>query len=125
MSKMSQLLEQLDELCRCGEALIGIAESLKEMFSGGDEAEPEKAEAKPAAGKSKTKAAKEVEPVKNPDPAEEKPLTLEDVRTILAEKSRNGFTEQVREIIAKHGARKLSEIDPGEYAAVVAEVEVL
>ena len=125
MSKMSQLLEQLDELCRCGEALIGIAESLKEMFSGEGETEPAEVETKPAAGKSKTKAAKEAEPVKDPKPEEEKPLTLEDVRTILAEKSRNGFTEQVREIIAKHGARKLSEIDPGEYAAVVAEVEVL
>lgn len=125
MSKMSQLSEQLDELCRCGEALIGIAESLKEMFSGGDEAEPEKAEAKPAAAKSRAKAAKEAEPVKGPEPAKEKPLTLEDVRTILAEKSRAGFTEQVREIIAKHGAKKLSGIDPAEYAAVIAEVEVL
>jgi len=31
----------------------------------------------------------------------------------------------VREIIAKHGAKKLSEINPSEYDAVIAEVEVL
>jgi len=119
MSKMSQLSEQLDELCRCGEALIGVANSLREMFSG--EEMPEKAETAPAAEKPKAKAKKEPEPVKE----EKKALTLEDVRTILAEKSRAGFTEQVREIIAKHGAKKLSEINPSEYDAVIAEVEVL
>ena len=121
MSKMSQLSEQLDELCRCGEALIGVANSLREMLSGEETAEPEKAETAPASEKPKAKAKKEPEPVKE----EKKELTLEDVRTILAEKSRAGFTEQVREIIAKHGAKKLSEINPSEYDAVIAEVEVL
>ena len=119
MSKMSQLSEQLDELCRCGEALIGVANSLREMFSG--EETPEKAEIASAAEKPKAKAKKEPEPVKE----EKKSLMLEDVRTILAEKSRAGLTEQVREIIAKHGAKKLSEINPSEYDAVIAEVEVL
>ena len=56
---------------------------------------------------------------------EEKPLTLEEVRAVLAEKSRSGHTEEVRALLNKHGADKLSEIDPAEYAALLAEAEVL
>lgn len=52
-------------------------------------------------------------------------MTLEEVRAVLAEKSRSGHTEEVRELLAKHGADKLSEIDPVEYAALLAEAEVL
>lgn len=126
MSKMSQLSAQLDELIRCGEALIGVAESLREMFSGEEEAPAvEVAAEKPAAEKSKGKAKKEAEPEKAEPVPEKKAVTMEEVRTLLAEKSRAGLTEQVKEIIAKHGAKKLSEIDPAEYEAVIAEVEVL
>ena len=37
MSKMSQLAAELDELRHCGEILIGISDTLREMFSGGEE----------------------------------------------------------------------------------------
>lgn len=62
----------------------------------------------------------------NTDSAEtQKQLTLEEVRAVCAEKSRAGFTAEVKAIITKHGADKLSAIKPEEYAAVLAEVEVL
>ena len=86
------------------------------MFSG---AEEEKAPAKKAA--SKKKAAEEPKP----QPKEEKPLTLEDVRAVCADKSRKGFTAEVKAILTKHGADKLSEVDQAEYKALLAEVEVL
>ena len=43
----------------------------------------------------------------------------------MAEKSRSGHTEEVRELLAKHGADKLSGIDPAEYPALLADAEVL
>ena len=52
-----------------------------------------------------------------------KEYTLEDVRAVLAEKSRNGHTEAVKELIAKYGADRLSAIDPSKYAALMAEAE--
>lgn len=58
-------------------------------------------------------------------PQEEKPLTLEEVRPILAEKSRAGHTEAIRGLLKKHGAPNLSGIDPAEYPALLAEVEAL
>ena len=52
-------------------------------------------------------------------------LTLEQVRAVLADKSRKGFTAQIRSLLQKYGAAKLSGIDPANYEALLAEVEVL
>lgn len=60
-----------------------------------------------------------------PAPEPEKTLTLEDVRAILAEKSRAGFTAQIRDLLLKYGAKKLSEVDPASYKALVTDAEVL
>ena len=58
-----------------------------------------------------------------PAPEPEKALTLEEVRAILAEKSRDGFTAQIRDLLLKYGAKKLSEVDPASYKALVADAE--
>lgn len=60
-----------------------------------------------------------------PDVPNEKPITLEQVRAVLAEKSRAGFTDKVRSLLEAHGAAKLSDIDPTEYPALLAEAEGL
>ena len=39
----------------------------------------------------------------------------------LAELSRDGFTAQVRELLVKHGAKKLSEVKETEYEALLKE----
>lgn len=54
-----------------------------------------------------------------------KAVTLEQVRAVLAEKSQNGFTAEVRVLLEKHGAAKLSQIDPANYAALLADAEGL
>ena len=60
------------------------------------------------------------------DEEEEKPvITLEQVRGVLAGKSRDGYTAEVRAIITGHGANRLSEIKPEDYAAVLKEAEEL
>lgn len=113
MGKMSELAAELAELKRCGEVLIGISETLTEMFSGADEepAAETKAEEKPAKKTEKKQKAKEV--------------TLAEVRAVLAEKSRQGHTGEVKELLAKYGADKLSGVDPAKYADLMKEAEVL
>jgi hypothetical protein len=115
MGRMSELAQELAELKRCGEILIGISESLTEMFSAADEPVKDEAAAEPV--KENPKKAKE--------PAAKKVIKLADVRAVLAEKSRAGFTKEVKELLIKHGADKLSGIDASEYEALLAEVEVL
>lgn len=56
---------------------------------------------------------------------EEKQITLEEVRAVLAEKSHDGFTAEVRALLEKYGASKLSQIDPSKYAALLADAEGL
>ena len=56
---------------------------------------------------------------------EEKPIKLEEVRAVLAEKSHDGKTDAVRNLLLKYGAPKLSAIDPKNYKALLADAEVL
>lgn len=108
MGKVSELSMLVNELKKCGETLVSISEELTEMFSS------EESEKQPA----KKSVAK-----KEPELPAEKELTLEDVRAVLADKSRAGFTEQVKELLKKHGADKLSAVDPAEYKALLADAE--
>ena len=68
------------------------------------------------------------EPVCDAEPAKPEPVkevSLADVRTLLAEKSRSGFKDQVKQLLVKHGSDKLSGIDPSEYAALLEEAKAL
>ena len=58
------------------------------------------------------------EPTSKPMP---KPLTLLEVRSVLADKSREGHTELIRALLEKYGAPKLSEIDPSHYRNLLDE----
>jgi len=100
---MGELDLCVSELRSVAQSLNTVADSLTSLFSGSQPRTSVQPESKPTS----------------------KPLTLEDVRAVLAEKSRNGHTAKVRELLEKHGAAKLSEIDPQKYAALLAEAEVL
>ncbi|MCW6108001.1 rRNA biogenesis protein rrp5 [Clostridium sporogenes] len=52
----------------------------------------------------------------------EKQPTLEEVRAAMAEKNREGHREEVKAIIVKHGANKLTALEPKCYADVLKEV---
>ena len=54
-----------------------------------------------------------------------KAITLEEVRAVLAERSHDGYTNQVRGLLQKYGAEKLSGVDPKHYAALLKDAEVL
>ena len=128
MGKVKLLLDVIGDLRSLADSLQAVADAVAD--SGAAEAEmtttkePEETGKAGRAGKTAKNTAKKEAKAAKQEP-EEKPLTLEEVRAVLAEKSRSGHTEEVRELLAKHGADKLSEIDPAEYAALLAEAEVL
>ena len=99
MSKMSEMAATIEDLRKCATAISDAANWLAEQFSG-DASGPEAVPAEPV-------------------------LTLEAVRAILADKSRAGFTAQIRSLLQKYGADKLSGIDPANYKALLADVEGL
>ncbi|WP_409226853.1 rRNA biogenesis protein rrp5 [Gudongella sp. SC589] len=67
----------------------------------------------------KEETATKTETAKSPE------IPLEKVRMVLAEKSQLGFTAEVREIIGKYGADKLSAVDKAYYADILKDAEVL
>ena len=101
MGKISELELVIRDLRSAATAINDVANTLSEMFS------TTAAEAPDAA-----------------TPAEPQ-LTLEQVRAVLADKSRMGFTAEIRALLQKYGAPKLSGIDPANYKALVADAEVL
>ena len=52
-----------------------------------------------------------------------KSVTLEEVRAILAEKSRAGKTAEVKGLLTKFGVNKLSELDSSKYDELLKETE--
>lgn len=98
MGKISELDMAISDLRKAAATINDVANTLAEMFSG---------------------TTTEEAPVKEP------PLTLEQVRTVLAEKSRNGHTAEIRALLQKYGAAKLSLVDPAHYKDLLRDAEVL
>lgn len=103
MSKMSDLVMVIEELRNAAATIKDTADWLAEQFSVSDETV------------SVEKARSEKKPT----------LTLEQVRAVLAEKSRNGHTAEIRSLLEKYGATKLSAVDPKHYEALLKDAEVL
>lgn len=105
MSKMNDMAMTIEELRTAAAAIKDAADWLAQQFSG--EASETAAE---------TPAPK----------LEAKPTyTLEQVRAVLADKSRAGHTAKVRTLLQKYGADRLSQIDPANYEALLRDAEGL
>ena len=82
MSKMSDIAQTIEELRSAAAAIADAASWLAQQFSGEDTTDP----------------VSEAQPEKKPE------LTLEQVRAVLADKSRAGHTAAVRDLLQKYGA---------------------
>lgn len=104
MSRMKLLLDVIEDM-------RSLADSLQAMATALGQSDPEDATA----------------PAPSPAPADPPPkaITLEEVRAVLAERSHDGYTDQVRGLLQKYGAERLSGVDPKHYAALLKDAEVL
>ena len=100
MGKTSEMATAIEELRNAAAAIKNTADWLAQYFSNPDEPEQEKQE-------------------------HVHTFTLEEVRAKLANKSRQGYTAEVKALLVKYGADKLSAIDPAKYGELMAEAEVL
>ena len=110
-------------LLKLAEDYSMLAEDLKKLAA--EEQKQAGVEA-PAESKKKEKVDVpfEVEEKKEP-PKQEKKYTMADVRKKLSSLSSGGKTAEVRELLVKHGANRLSEIKPEDYAVLMEEAENL
>ncbi len=56
---------------------------------------------------------------------EDQPIPIEKVRAVLAEKSQSGKQSEVKGLITKYGAKKLTDLDPAIYPQLLNEAEAL
>ena len=110
MSRMKLLLDVIEDMRSLADSLQAVATALCQSDPEGTGV-PDPAPATPPA----------------PAPADPPPkaITLEEVRAVLAERSHDGYTDQVRGLLQKYGAEKLSGVDPKHYAALLKDAEVL
>ena len=104
MSKMTDMAQAIEELKNAAVAINDAADWLAQQFSGDG-------------------AYTQVTPAKNEKPKPE--LKLEDVRPVLANISRAGHTAEVRALLKKYGAAKLSAVDTANYEALLKDAEVI
>lgn len=106
MSKIKLLLDVVEDMRSLADSIQAVAD----VMAGNESSRPDPAPpvAPPAA------------------PATpEKEISLEEVRAVLVEKSHDGLTAEVRALLLKYGAPKLSGIDPKHYVALMKDAEVL
>lgn len=113
MNKVKMILDVAQLLLKVVEDMRSLSDSVQAVCNTVVEGLSEE--------KPKAIEAKKAEPVKKAEPE----ITLEQVRSVLAQKSQAGFTAEVRAIIQKYGASRLSEINPKDFKAVLADAEVL
>ena len=106
MSKIKLLLDVVEDMRSLADSLQAVATALGQSDPEGTAAAASAAPPAPIA----------------PPP---KAITLEEVRAVLAERSHDGYTDQVRGLLQKYGAEKLSGVDPKHYAALMKDAEVL
>ena len=129
MSKMSEVDLCIGELRIAAQSLAAVADSLAALFGAsaapagmftksgdGNDQMTNIESVNIADGKLKTMQSAQPKP---------KPVTLAQVRAVLAEKSRCGHTAQVRELLQKHGAAKLSAINPTEFESLLSEAAAI
>ena len=81
-----------------------------------------------AEGKTKDTAAVKTQKAEKQDAAkeqQEQPATLEGIRALMAQKTQEGKSKEVKELLQKFGAAKLSAVKPEDYPALMQEAQVL
>lgn len=59
---------------------------------------------------------------KNVPTEEAKTISFEDFKSELIDYARDGLSNEIRDVIEKHGVNKISELKPDQYEEVLAEV---
>lgn len=103
MSNIKLLLDVVDDMRRLADSLQTIADSI--------------------AGNTEADQTQRIAPV--PETHAQPEITIDQVRAVLAEKSGDGKTAEVKTLLYKYDAGKLSGVRPEDYPALMEEAKKL
>ena len=111
-----EIIDNVQKLVLCGRATLDALEALTKLMT---------AEEPHAACTHNGDESERVQPANDTEQIpHDKTARLEEVRGLLAEKSRRGFRAEVKALLTAHGVDRLSEIrDPAELGKLMAEAE--
>ena len=111
------------ELLRIAEGFSIVAEGLRGLAKaeGGTKEKAVKAQPSVTEKAQKQDAAK----AQSESAAQEQPATLEGIRALMAQKTQEGKSKEIKELLQKYGAAKLSAVKPEDYPALMQEAQVL
>lgn len=104
------------ELLKMAEGFAMVAEGLRAM-AGQTETEPKPEAVQESKEKKNTAGAKAEK--------KEKAVEVEDIRAVLAQKSQDGKSKEIKELLGKYGVAKLSAIKAEDYPALFQEAKAL
>ena len=99
------------ELLRIAEGFSIVAEGLRGL-------------AKAEGGSKTAEKTQKAQPEKT-EVQQEQPATLEGIRALMAQKTQEGKSKEIKELLQKYGAAKLSAVKPEDYPALMQEAQVL
>ena len=100
MSKMSELAQTLDSLTEAGNRMTEWGEELLQEV-------------------------RDLRKLFSTTQEEEKKLSFIDLRKAFSAKAHAGYSDQIRALIARYGADKLSAVREEDYPAILADLEAL
>ena len=104
------------ELLRIAEGFSIVAEGLRGLA---------KAEGGSKTAEKTQKAQPSTTEKAQPETQQEKPATLEGIRALMAQKTQEGKSKEIKELLQKYGVAKLSAVKPEDYPALMQEAQVL
>ena len=102
------------ELLRIAEGFSIVAEGLRGL-----------AKAEGGTKEKTVKAQKQAQQESVAEVQQESPATLEGIRTLMAQKTQEGKSKEIKELLQKYGAAKLSAVKSEDYPALMQEAQVL
>ena len=110
------------ELMRIAEGFSIVAEGLRGLAKAEGGTKEKAVKAQPSATE---KAQKQAQQESVAEVQQESPATLEGIRALMAQKTQEGKSKEIKELLQKYGAAKLSAVKPEDYPALMQEAQVL
>lgn len=114
----SELLKMADGFAMVAESIRAMAALQMQENEAADKKKKEKTDIEKSG-----KSAKADE--KDTMDSGKKEVTVEDIRAVLAQKSQDGKSKEIKELLGKFGAIKLSAVKPEDFPALLQEAQVL
>lgn len=105
MSKMKLLLDVVDDMRRLADSLQTVADTL--------------------VGNTDAEDRPDQQPASQPEKPRTPIINIDQVRAVLAEKSGQGKTKEIKALLYKYDAGKLSGVKPEDYPALMEEAQRL